>query len=105
MTRKRNTESEIVVSTQGSSAAPARRKTSSRTRSKYVASPAEAPVVSEPEVATPETTNGAAAYEPTHEEIALVAYQYWEARGRQGGSSEEDWHRAEHELRSKAQTA
>ena len=31
-------------------------------------------------------------------EIARLAYSYWEARGGQGGSSEEDWHRAEQEL-------
>ena len=33
------------------------------------------------------------------EEIAYLAYTYWEARGRQGGSPEEDWFRAEQELR------
>jgi hypothetical protein len=35
---------------------------------------------------------------PTREEIAARAYSYWDARGRQGGSSEEDWLRAEREL-------
>jgi hypothetical protein len=34
---------------------------------------------------------------PTHAEIARIAYSYWEARGRQGGSPEEDWYRAERE--------
>jgi len=33
------------------------------------------------------------------EEIAKLAYSYWEARGCQGGSSEEDWLRAEQEFR------
>ena len=32
-----------------------------------------------------------------HEEIATLAYSYWEARGRQGGSAEDDWYRAERE--------
>jgi hypothetical protein len=32
------------------------------------------------------------------EEISRRAYSYWEARGYQGGSSEEDWFRAEREL-------
>jgi hypothetical protein len=32
------------------------------------------------------------------ERIALLAYSYWEARGRQGGSPEEDWLRAESEV-------
>jgi len=36
---------------------------------------------------------------PSHEEIAALAYSYWEARGCQGGSPEEDWLRAEQELR------
>lgn len=30
--------------------------------------------------------------------IALVAYSLWEARGRQGGTPEEDWLRAEQQL-------
>ena len=37
---------------------------------------------------------------PSHEDIAVLAYSYWEARGFQGGSPEEDWLRAEQELRS-----
>jgi len=36
---------------------------------------------------------------PSHEDIAALAYSYWEARGFQGGSPEEDWFRAEQELR------
>jgi hypothetical protein len=38
---------------------------------------------------------------PAHEQIAALAYSYWEARGRQGGSPEEDWLRAERELRGR----
>jgi len=34
------------------------------------------------------------------EAIALLAYSYWEARGFTGGSPEEDWLRAERELRT-----
>jgi hypothetical protein len=33
------------------------------------------------------------------ERIALLAYSLWEARGGQGGSPEEDWYRAEEEVR------
>ncbi len=43
-----------------------------------------------------------AAASPSHQEIAALAYSYWEARGRQGGSQREDWLRAERELRQKA---
>jgi hypothetical protein len=39
------------------------------------------------------------------EEIARLAYEYWEARGGAGGSSEEDWFRAERELRSRPLTS
>ena len=37
--------------------------------------------------------------EPDRQEIARLAYSYWEARGRQHGSDLEDWLRAEKELR------
>jgi len=36
---------------------------------------------------------------PSHEDIAALAYSYWQARGCQGGSPEEDWLRADQELR------
>jgi hypothetical protein len=32
-----------------------------------------------------------------HDEVARIAYSYWEERGRQGGCAEEDWFRAERE--------
>jgi Protein of unknown function (DUF2934) len=38
--------------------------------------------------------------EPDHDEIARLAYSYWEARGRRDGSPHEDWFRAEWELRA-----
>jgi len=38
---------------------------------------------------------------PSHEEIAALAYSYWKARGGQGGSPEEDWLRAERQLRER----
>jgi hypothetical protein len=38
---------------------------------------------------------------PTHQEIAALAYSYWEQRGRQGGSALEDWFRAERELQQR----
>ncbi len=36
---------------------------------------------------------------PTHDEIAELAYSYWEARGKPNGSALEDWVRAERELK------
>jgi hypothetical protein len=38
---------------------------------------------------------------PTHEEIARLAYSYWEARGCRGGSPVEDWLRAEREIQQR----
>lgn len=34
-----------------------------------------------------------------HKKIARLAYAFWEARGRPHGSPDEDWFRAEEELR------
>jgi hypothetical protein len=34
----------------------------------------------------------------SHEEVAKLAYSYWEARGHQDGFAEQDWLRAEREL-------
>jgi hypothetical protein len=86
MPRKSVTEKPIVVSAGAAAAAPARRKSSPKrsTRSAEI-------------VNTPAVT---AATEPSREEIALLAYSYWEARGHQGGSPDEDWLRAEQELRA-----
>jgi hypothetical protein len=36
---------------------------------------------------------------PTHDRIAELAYEYWEARGGHGGSPWDDWFRAEDELK------
>ena len=37
--------------------------------------------------------------EPTQEQIAALAYEYWIERGSPHGSHEEDWERAEQDLR------
>ena len=37
--------------------------------------------------------------EPSNEEISQRAFQLWEERGRPEGSQDEDWFRAENELR------
>lgn len=38
----------------------------------------------------------------THDQIAQLAHKYWAERGHQHGHAEEDWLRAEQELRGKA---
>ena len=40
----------------------------------------------------------AAVYVPTHEEIAVLAREYWERRGRTHGDHLQDWLRAEQDL-------
>ena len=49
------------------------------------------------EAAVPVTTHS-----PSHQEIASLAEKYWAERGWPQGSPEEDWLRAEQELRGKA---
>ena len=41
---------------------------------------------------------------PTHEEIARLAYTYWQARHGAPGSELEDWLRAEAELKRRSET-
>jgi len=38
----------------------------------------------------------------SHEQVAQLAFRYWRERGCQHGHHEEDWRRAEHDLRAKA---
>lgn len=59
-------------------------------------------VIAEPPTAPRVGTaaRGNAEIEP--EEIARLAYLYWEARGSDSGSPEEDWLRAERQLRAGA---
>jgi len=93
MARKRTSETEIAVS-QNAAAGPDRRKTApshkKHTPATSVAEPLAAPA--------PEPDTFVAAYQPTHEDVAALAYSYWVARGYQGGTAEEDWLRAEREL-------
>jgi len=88
MAIKRVSEKEIVVS----AAAPVRHKPATLRRPRRSA--AEPAAASVPETAA-----------PAPGQIAHLAYSYWEARGYQGGSPEEDWLRAEQELRAQASAA
>jgi hypothetical protein len=42
---------------------------------------------------------------PGHEDVARLAFSHWEARGRGDGSPDEDWFKAENELRARATPA
>lgn len=52
-----------------------------------------------PVSATPAPSAAAPVKVVTHEEIAVLAYSYWEKRGYNGGCPQEDWFRAETALR------
>jgi hypothetical protein len=110
MTRKRTSETDLVVSS--GAAAPVRRKASARPRAKRAAEQTEllAPAAAQDAVALQAdaaqemvaTQADATRYLPSREEIAALAYSYWEARGCQGGCPDEDWIRAEEELRNRS---
>jgi hypothetical protein len=53
---------------------------------------------SAPPAPAAEANVGSNGHELKAGEIAVLAYSYWEARGGQYGSAEEDWFRAEQEL-------
>jgi len=101
MARKRNTESDVSA---GAAPAPSRRRVAAKTHATHSNTPVEnhpasspAPAIAEPPSAT--------AFQPSREEIARLAHAYWESRGGHGGSPEQDWLRAEQELRVRALAA
>ena len=98
MTRKRTSEKDLVVSAAGA-AAPARRKATIRPRGQRDAEPVETAAPEATELESVAQAEVVTVQTPTYEEIAKLAYSYWEARGYQGGSPDEDWARAEQELR------
>ena len=96
---KKNTIVTEVASALGAAAARVENLKPKRTTTKHAKAKIAAPVAQEPEKVS-ETTS-----EPVYnrDEVALIAYLYWEARGFQGGSPEEDWLRAEQEYKSRLQ--
>jgi len=114
MPQKRTSEKEVVVSAGGTGAAPARSRRKAATPSGPAKRAKETPAAAALPVAAPtattesvvvETVAATVSCEPCHEEIAALAYALWEARGFQNGSPEEDWLRAETELRARAARA
>ncbi len=98
MAIKRNPGSEPIVS---GAAAPARGKSKvTRKHQSASAETSENPIAATPAIELPAVPAGSPVTHPAFEEIAQLAYCYWEARGYQDGSPEQDWLRAEHELRS-----
>jgi hypothetical protein len=109
MARKRN-EARSIIS-EGGTGAVTRRRTSHVKAAQHAEPVQQAEALkSEPTAvdATVQVANGnqskSFASISEHEEIATLAYFLWEARGRQIGSPEEDWLRAEQEYRRRAST-
>jgi hypothetical protein len=83
---------------------------SKRVSEKEIVVSAPAPVRHKPATPRPPRRSVAAAVAPETAtpvlaQVAHLAYSYWEARGYQGGSPDEDWLRAEQELRTQASVA
>jgi Protein of unknown function (DUF2934) len=103
MATKKPADQQPFVSESAAAAAPAPARS---TRSNAVthkhkkATPVAQPVDATPAPDAVEVKPTIAAA-PSREEIATLAYLHWESRGYQGGSPEEDWLRAEHELVSR----
>jgi len=115
MARKQKTEKELLVSSSAPLAAPRHKATATRkkhaiTQAELSSAPAVEPSVShptsaprhEPLAGSSPNPKSTAVPAPTYEEISLLAYSYWEARGCQGGCPDEDWRRAEEELLARA---
>ena len=77
--------------------APIARKRNTRSSSARAEIPGSA--AEAPERTPQEILNSAVS---DHEQVALLAYSYWEERGREGGSPEDDWYRAEREVRGRS---
>ena len=101
MARKRNPEKDLVGTSSAAASRP--RRTTPAARPKHSPTTADTPETpahkSESAASPAASSNGR---ESSHEEIRALAHSYWLARGCQGGSPEEDWRRAEEELRVQA---
>lgn len=98
MPRKTNPEKDPMMS---AAPAPARSRRPSTNRTQHSAAAAETPAspARNPETQVAQADAVVSDRELSREDIARLAYALWEARGGQGGSPEEDWLRAEQELR------
>jgi Protein of unknown function (DUF2934) len=95
--KPRTTRSSKTKKTETTEAAPVNHhhKTSSGAAEKPKSAPITSSIVDPVGVVTP-----AIEAEPvTHEKVAQLAYSYWIARGYTSGGAEEDWLRAERELK------
>jgi hypothetical protein len=93
---RKTSRARSYLSTEGGGVAPARieRKRTARVEG------AVAAIAEEPEACALKSAEISTEFNICErEEIARLAYSYYEARGGQDGSSEDDWFRAEQEVR------
>lgn len=100
MNQKQNRDKEQILPPASAAAAARTRRPTATTRTKpSTALTEKTPAVSR----SAESLSGSSAYvaeqQLSHEDIARLAYSLWQARGCPIGNSEEDWLRAEQELR------
>ncbi len=83
---------------------PARseKKTKTPTQENQTPSRAQQP---EPDPTVHDDIDDSAFSQPSHEEIAVLAYSFWLDDGQQDGSADDHWHRAERELRARGRGA
>jgi Protein of unknown function (DUF2934) len=74
-----------------------------KTAAKKAAAPASADPVTTIHHGAPENhSNGSHQPSVSHDEVARLAHKFWKERGHRHGQHEDDWYRAEQELRGKA---
>ena len=92
---RKTSQARSYLSTEGGGVAPARteRKRTARVEASVTA------VAEAPETCAPKSAGIPAEFNACEqEEIARLAYSYYETRGAQDGSPEDDWFRAEREV-------
>jgi hypothetical protein len=95
---RKTSQSRSYLSTEGGGVAPARieRKRTARMESAATA------IAEAPETCASKSAEALAEFNISEqEEIERLAYSYYQARGGQDGSSEDDWFRAEQEVRNR----
>jgi hypothetical protein len=110
MARKRN-EARSIISNEGAGVSATHRRSLrppvASTPVEAEPEPAAAPAVDQPVEEAVMTAMAAAAAETPalteaeQDEIARLAYSYWEERGRTHGSPDEDWYRAVQEVKGR----
>jgi hypothetical protein len=101
MPKRKSVEANVesAVSNEQKKRASTKPKTSAATHKRASKKTVESNAVETPAVAV--ATMAPVPNKPSSEDIAKLAYSYWEARGCRGGCPNEDWFRAERELSAK----